>query len=214
MHSSKGAFSETVYIYGNAISATLAGGLAPSFLSLGLGLGYNELLTTALLLQSEIDLSKVRGESYELVSELNENFKAWLNDGVINEKFKNTYAQIVNLCAQYSNQEPQVIKTTLAELVRKGQWILHGPITHEVKTSHKISCFLFDAFSSKTSPELWTEEFITSFLKSTAAERAVLATYACTGTLKRGLQRNGFAVTIREGFAGKRESTFASRGMT
>ncbi len=214
MHSSKGAFSETVYIYGHAISTTLSHNLAPSFLSLGLGIGYNELLTTALLLKSEAELSKVSGESFELVPELIEIFKAWLLNQNISEEFQHTYDQIATLCGSHTNQEPKSIKATFAKLIADDQWTLRGPLSQETKMSQKVSCFLFDAFSSKTSPELWSEEFIDRFVKSAAAERAVLATYACTGSLKRALQKNQFTVLVRDGFAGKRESTFATRGIS
>ncbi len=214
MHSSKGAFSETVYIYGHAISVALQQGLTPSFVSVGLGLGYNELLTTALLLQSKSNLAEVRGESFELVPELNENFRAWLANQPVGTDFQNTYDQVCNLCAQYTNVEQLTIKMTLAKLIDDGRWTLSGPLTLETKVSKNVSCFLFDAFSSKTSPELWSEDFIDTFLKSATAESAVLATYACTGTLKRALQKNAFEITIRDGFAGKRESTFAVRGVS
>lgn len=214
MHSSKGAFAETVYIYGHAISTTLKHNLNPSFLSLGLGLGYNELLTTALLLQNKSDLSKVRGESFELVPELNENFNAWLTNRNVSNEFQKTYDQILSLCAEHTKQEQALIKAALANLVAQRSWSLNGPLTSETQTSYQLSCFLFDAFSSKTSPELWSEVFINNFLATTAAKSAVLATYACTGTLKRALQKNDFTVTIRNGFAGKRESTFATRGIS
>lgn len=214
MHSSKGAFSETVYIYGHAISTTIKEGLRPSFLSVGLGLGYNELLTTALLLQNRSDLSQVHGESFELITELNDNFNSWLVDQKISSSFQAAYDQICSLCAQQTSQEQQLIKSSLATLVKNGQWKLRGPLTNKTPLSTKISCFLFDAFSSKTSPELWDEEFISSFLNSAAADCAVLATYACTGSLKRALVKNSFELEIRPGFAGKRESTFAHRGVS
>lgn len=212
MHSSKGAFAETVYIYGHAVSTALQHGLSPSFVSVGLGLGYNELLTTALLLKSKTNLMDVSGESFEIVPVLNENFTAWLADKAVSDEFAKTYDQICTLCAQHTGLERGEIKETLANLVDEGRWSLRGPLTPETKVSKKVSCLLFDAFSSKTSPELWGEDFIESFLKSAAAKKAVLATYACTGTLKRALVKNSFEITIRVGFAGKRESTFATRG--
>jgi tRNA U34 5-methylaminomethyl-2-thiouridine-forming methyltransferase MnmC len=75
-----------------------------------------------------------------------------------------------------------------------------------------ISLFFFDAFSGKSTPELWTPEFLALFLQRVAQEKAVFATYACTGTLKRTLQTAGFVVEKRPGFQGKRDSTTAVLG--
>ena len=48
MHSLRGAFSETDYIYGEALRAALTRGWPLNVLSMGLGLGYVELLSAAL----------------------------------------------------------------------------------------------------------------------------------------------------------------------
>lgn len=212
MHSSKGAFSETVYIYGHAIETTIMHGFPLSFLSLGLGLGYNELLTTSLLLKHGCDFTKVHGQSFELVTELNENFKAWLSCDEVDLKFQKTYDSICELCSKHTDQDFHKIKSALQSLVANKQWVLSDALNSESVPLQKISCFLFDAFSSKTSPELWSEDFLNSFLETTSHDQALLATYACTGTLKRSLIKNNFKVEIRPGFAGKRESTFAIRG--
>ncbi len=211
MHSTKGAFSETVYIYGHAVTAALASGFSPTFLSLGLGLGYNELLTTSLLLKYKVDLSKVRGESFEIVDELTDNFRTWLQDRQLSPNFQKTYDQICSLCAKHSGLEQNSIKSALRTVVENKNWNLNGALTAQTNLPKKISCFLFDAFSSKTSPELWNEDFISSFLNICSADQALLSTYAATGTLKRALLKNGFEVQVRPGFAGKRESTFAIR---
>jgi hypothetical protein len=211
MHSSKGAFAETVYIYGHAVTTAVGKGFSPTFLSLGLGLGYNELLTTSLLLKNSVDFSKVRGESFELVDELTENFKAWLTNRELNKDFQKAYDQICSLCSEHSGQEQTSIKSALRKLVENENWKLQGALTAQTNLPQKISCFLFDAFSSKTSPELWSEDFLSSFLNTCAAPQTILATYAATGTLKRALLKNGFEVQVRPGFAGKRESTFAIR---
>ncbi|MNL45541.1 bifunctional tRNA (mnm(5)s(2)U34)-methyltransferase/FAD-dependent cmnm(5)s(2)U34 oxidoreductase [compost metagenome] len=73
------------------------------------------------------------------------------------------------------------------------------------------SGILYDAFSSKTTPHLWEEEFLKSFFQCAAAD-AMVSTYACKATLKRALKDSGFEVIVREGFLGKRNSTLALRG--
>lgn len=212
MHNSKGAFAETVYIYGHAICYALQNLPTPSFLSLGLGLGYNEMLTTALLLKTKTPLEQVYGESFEAVAELNQNFLKWLNNDSIDTNFKAAYDQICSLCASHSDQDTEKIKSTLKNLIEGKQWLLRRALEPSTIFDQRFSCFLFDAFSSKTSPDLWQEDFLTDFFDRTANDEAVLATYAFTGTLKRSLQKRNFEVESRPGFGGKRESTFAIRG--
>ena len=212
MHNSKGAFSETVYIYGTAIEFAITRGFSMKFISLGLGLGYNELLCTSLLLKHSVPLAEVYGQSYEAVSELNHTFSKWLRSETIAPDFQSAYDMIVNLCAVETQQESSLIKFTLSQLVANRNWKLGRALDAETTFDQKFSCYMFDAFSSKTSPELWEENFLTSFFQSTAADQAVISTYASTGALKRSLTKNNFKVEIKTGFSGKRESTFAVKG--
>lgn len=211
MHNSKGAFSETVYIYGHALQAVIEKGVDLKVLSLGLGLGYNELLMTALALKAKIPLERIYGETFEAVPELNDNFLKWLANESIDQKFKQAYEKICGLCANETNVSPEKIKSTLLSLRDMGRWIFRDALTANTIFTKRFSCFLFDAFSSKTSPELWNENFLIEFFNQAADDEAVLSTYAFTGTLKRALQKTGFEVENRQGFAGKRESTFAVR---
>jgi tRNA U34 5-methylaminomethyl-2-thiouridine-forming methyltransferase MnmC len=75
----------------------------------------------------------------------------------------------------------------------------------------RFNCIAFDAFSSKSTPELWTRDFLDHFLASACDDSCVLSTYACTGNLKRALIDAGFELRIREGYASKRDSTLAVR---
>jgi hypothetical protein len=218
MHSHRGAFSETAYIYGSAVETTLRNGLAPRFFSLGLGLGYNELLTTALVLKYSKpefgrDLFGVYGESFEAVPELNSLFAAWVSGTDVRADFQAAYDFILQACAQHTGLEAPEIREQLASWIKNGQWLLRSALTHQSEFSSQFSCFLFDAFSSKTSPELWDEPFLDRLFATLPGPQAVLSTYACTGALKRTLRANGFTLDIREGFASKRDSTFALKGV-
>ena len=73
MHSLQGALSETLYIYGPVIELALEQP-EPRLLSVGLGLGYNELLTMALSLRAEKTFSLVSLESEEW---LRDEFVSW-----------------------------------------------------------------------------------------------------------------------------------------
>lgn len=211
MHNARGAFAETVYIYGKAIEHTVTNGLKPSFFSLGLGLGYNEILTTALCLSHRVSPNEIYGESFEAVPELTENFTNWLVEKSVDSRFQTAYDKILSLCAEQTHQDAALIKKTLRQLLSGQKWLLREALSAQTKFEKKFSCYLFDAFSSKTSPELWQEGLITQLLQTTSENKSVLSTYACTGTLKRSLLKNNFEVNIREGFAGKRQSTFAIR---
>jgi len=223
MHSLRGAFNETVYIYGtaleNARQALSAKGLneSPRTLSLGLGLGYVELLASAYAIKRG---QTPRGESFELVDELNASFLAWLN-GTENSPLVpfRVYDEIAEKTATHANERFPELKTITAEDVRRalaqaasdGEWLLRPALTRETKFENKFECVAFDAFSSKSTPELWSRDFLDPFLQDACGTPCVLSTYACTGHLKRALTEGGFKLEIREGYASKRDCTLASR---
>lgn len=221
MHSLKGAFSETVYIYGTAIETALIRGFPPRVLSLGLGLGYVEILSAGMFLRelkqtnSESALGLLRnlgGESFELLPELRTWFNNWLTGAdSVPDNFTVTYDQILARTAQHLDLPSAEIKALLKDLMTSGQWLIREALDPATTFQKKFGCICFDAFSSKTSPELWTEPFLMEFLAKTCEPQAVLSTYACTGALKRALKGSGFELSIREGFSSKRDSTFAVR---
>jgi hypothetical protein len=221
MHSLKGAFSETVYIYGSAIEKCLDEGFTPRILSLGLGMGYVEVLAAALILKKAEALNEgerksllasAGGESFELLAPLRDWFTNWLlGRGEVPAEFRAAYEAMLERTAQHVGLEPANIQAYLAELVREGRWRIREALAADTVLGESFGCICFDAFSSKTSPELWTEDFLKEFFTKACAPQCVLSTYACTGALKRALKASGFEVTIREGFSSKRDSTFAVR---
>jgi hypothetical protein len=235
MHSLKGAFSETVYIYGAAIHRCLAGlgprssvpgaqssvlgfgGGGPRFFSLGLGLGYVEILAAALILKAEPEFPGVShiagGESFEIVPELREWFVAWVSGALVRPDFQSAYDDILRRTAVQTELSEIKIRAQMHEMIQSGRWKIRPALDATTEFNERFHCICFDAFSSKTSPDLWSEEFLTAFFQKVAAESCVLATYACTGALKRTLRAAGFDLTIREGFSSKRDSTFAVRGL-
>lgn len=211
MHSLRGAFGETVYIYGEAYSLALELAPNPRVLSLGLGLGFVELVSAA---QSLKKSSKLCGESFEFDELLTENFRAWLNGKYDEMKFpelRTAYDDALTRSAAWADTSTDKVKMCLANAIQCGDWTLSGPLTSDTRFSERFDCVAFDAFSSKSTPDLWTRDFLDFFLKDACAENCVLSTYACTGHLKRALVDAGFALQIREGFASKRDSTLAIR---
>jgi hypothetical protein len=213
MHSLRGAFSETVYIYGDAnlwarqhISSSEI-----KVFSLGLGLGYVEILSAAYALAAQ---SPISGVSFEADAELTHAFQAWLlansKPGVVPFEI---YEDILQRAAQQASVEPVRLRQELASALLSKAWILNGALTPDSSFVEARACHViaFDAFSRKTTPELWTREFLDRFLSEVTASKCVLSTYACTGDLKRALLHAGFNLQIRPGFAAKRDSTFATR---
>ena len=218
MHSMRGAFSETVYIYGTALDRALsAAGVSvtddssrefPRTLSLGLGLGYVEILATAYALKAGVS---VTGESFELVDDLTESFRAWLLGQPEVLVPHTVYDEIATRTSNLTGVSVTAIRDALARAVERGDWKLRPAMTLQTQFTDKFQCVAFDAFSSKSTPELWSREFLDSFLSTACDKPCVLSTYACTGHLKRALVDAGFKLEIREGYASKRDSTLASR---
>lgn len=206
MHSLEGAFSETQYIYQPTVELAFNHCPSPAFLSLGLGLGYNEVLIACESLVQKKQPAFVR--SFELVPELRNYFTAWIQRD--SSPLNPVYDQIANLYAhKYQLSETEILEQ-LKNFLAKGILSIEGPINLQTDLS-LTNGILFDAFCAKTSPELWTAEFLHNFFKRTAGSPCYMSTYACTGELRRSLTAAGFTVEKRKGFASKRDSTTAKK---
>jgi hypothetical protein len=222
MHSLRGAFLETVYIYGKAydtaielldqsINSSVEANRDPRVFSLGLGLGYVELLSSALSIRHG---RKLCGASFEAVNELNSSFLHWLGLNGAASVPTHVYDGILERTSIETGVDAARIKLEIREAIQAGSWIIEGPLTAQLDSASLDSpfhCIAFDAFSGKSTPELWTREFLDAFLAKACAPICALSTYACTGHLKRALVASGFELTIREGYASKRDSTLATR---
>lgn len=199
MHHRGGALSETQKIYAEVIADVLDRG-GRSFLSLGLGLGYAELF-----ILKECQRRQVRDVqilTYEADDFLKNQLLRFLH-GERNE-IHQRIIEMMDLKAQDL--------AVLLDLYQSGNWQILGALNRSSFVDFKAEAILYDAFSAKTSPELWQEIFLTDFIKNFASQDCFFSTYACTGSLKRSLKAENFIVTVREGFHGKRNSTLAVRG--
>jgi hypothetical protein len=212
MHHSGGACAETNLIYGEPIKETLAQVQAPHFMIVGLGLGYIEMVIAreALLAGlSPADLPMIT--SFESVPELRQFFMQWLRgSSELHPEVTATYDQVVQSVLNETSLDAPQIKNFLLSYFTKDSDI-QGALSAERVFQEKYHCILYDAFSSKTTPTLWEEEFLNSFLKNVPASICSFSTYACRASLKRALKEQGFEVIIREGFQGKRNSTLAKK---
>lgn len=225
MHSMRGALGETIYIYGTTFdrmhSAHCASTQqAPQILSLGLGLGFVELVAAAVAIKFDAPLC---GESFEADSRLLVSFENWVNGGaeIAGHVPYFVYEKTLEMTALAYGLDPNAILAKLRQGLSAGTWRLSGPLlasTFSDQTGddgaakqRRFNAVAFDAFSSKSTPELWTREFLDPFLSLACSPDCILSTYACTGHLKRALVDAGFTLEIREGFASKRDSTLAWR---
>jgi tRNA U34 5-methylaminomethyl-2-thiouridine-forming methyltransferase MnmC len=206
MHSLDGAFTETQYIYQPTVEKAFLSMEKPSFLSLGLGLGYNEILIACEALKNQTLPSLIL--SYESVVELRQCFRDWLQGH--HTPLNQIYEEILQFYSEKYQLPLLEIKKGLTDLLESKNLILAGAIEKETLPP-PCNAILFDAFSSKTSPQLWSEDFLNHFFKNAAAEKCFVSTYACTGDLRRALKINGFTLEIKKGFGLKRESTSATK---
>lgn len=207
MHSWEGAFSETLYVYGEVLQALADRKRPLRVFSLGLGLGYNELMTAGFVLSKQVPFES--GVSTELDPWLIQQFQKWL-EGQASELCE-PYSQVCDLFAKHYGVTSVELRQRLAGWVANGSWTLAGGYHENFDLSHLLpNAVFYDAFSEKVSPELWTE----GILKQTVAamdKLSVFGTYASKGRLKRILKESGFQLMDRPGYGGKKESTLAIR---
>lgn len=205
MHADEGAFTERQYLYQPLVKRAFEAVPEPVFLSLGLGLGYNEMLIAFEALERGSAPAMIA--SYESVGFLKDGFHAWLRDEPVT--LSPVYDQIEAFYALRYGQAAGTVKLFLLDLIRKDRFRMLGPVEEEESfPSHAI---LFDAFSPKTCPQLWTPEFLDVFFDKAAATPCFFSTHACNGKLKKALKKNGFSLTIQDGFGRKWESLSAER---
>lgn len=205
MHHTGGAFTETLYIYGLALEKGFEKISIPSVLSVGLGLGYVETLAAAHALKKGCKNWEL--DSYEIVPGLREAYKNFYQDQLSHP----VYEEILQLTSQALNLKASDLKAEVARALQENRLRLHGNMLEEKMIPAKYHIICYDAFSSKTNPDLWSEDYLVELFKSAHKEFCVLSTYACMGNLKRALKRSGFQMEIRTGFQGKRNCTWAVR---
>lgn len=209
MHHSGGALEETLMIYGQPLTEVFASVEKPRVFSLGLGLGYCELVTAAAALKA--------GKSYEMVTmELVEGLKTaflgWLHGDFRGTAIGQDLDVVAGSVAAATGTDGDALKDSLRSALKDGRWILLGALTPTDLPPGRYHALLYDIFSAKTAPDLWTEEFLLKFLDTCSETDTLFSTFACTGNLKRALRAKGYEVVQRDGFKGKRHSTLGRRG--
>ena len=218
MHNSKGAYAESLYIYGDVLAQALEY-IKPQepFIigSLGLGLAYNEIISIARLANKNVHQYKII--SFEKDSYLTEQFLRWLNNDHLTDLSRKPteltphYQWILEQTAKDHQIAPQNLKQKIQNAIEQQQWQIRGEFPQQLEPQDQFHLFYYDAFSNKMSPELWTEDTLKNFIKNYTAPSCMISTYAATGALKRALKENQFQLQQRPGFGGKRESILGIR---
>ncbi len=204
MHHSAGAASETVYIYGAALS--LARDLFKTdqirHMVIGLGLGYIEIL---IALMTHFQFQTI--DSFEVEEKLVTQFKNWIfkEESLIHD-------QVIAKLSKFSNvrYEKNFFISQFQEKINSNIFKIHQQINMN-SVDKKFQIIHYDAFSSTTDQTLWSEEWLSRFINKYCDQHCVFVTYAKTGILNRVLKKAGFKMIKKAGFAGKRESTLAYR---
>lgn len=209
MHHSAGAFSESEFIYGKAIDLALSNHNSPAFLVVGLGLAYIEMLIAVKCIKNNISPDKIKILSFESNSDIRETFLSWLwqETDKANEMTTPYNEALKSILTVYSGIEVRDVKQFLQKYFPENLKHMFTLETVEL-IKEKYHAILYDAYSSKTTPELWGEDFLNYTLMQTSDPKfCIFASYAAKGTLIRALKFQQFTKISDQGFSGKRNSS-------
>ncbi|WP_338636954.1 MnmC family methyltransferase [Spirobacillus cienkowskii] len=210
MHSTAGAFSETIYVYLPVVKAVIERDLPLHFLSIGLGLGYIEVMIIAYCLSQQKQVASV--ESFEAVSFLGHYFINYFLEKYVPQKFVYCYNDIIQRNSVYFGVNQETLKSNIKDLILKKKININSKFTENSAVQNPAHGIFFDAFSQISSPELWTQSLFNNiFSKNCSAFDCIFATYASKGILKTQLKNQGFVIHKKQGFFKKRECIFAER---
>lgn len=202
MHHTGGALSETCLIYGQAFQYGFEKNKNPAIVSLGLGLGYVEVLACAYSLLHNSSAFEIY--SYESVPGLRKLFE----DFYLNEERSEAYQWILNETAKTYQLRPEQLRLQVKTALKENRLKLLGNFLDETENLKSFDVFCYDAYSKKTSPELWDEVLMTKVF-SLGSIDSCISSYASNGVLKKALSQAGYQFEVLEGFQGKRNRTWA-----
>lgn len=222
MHSSKGAWSETLFVYEPALRESLGrikNDETWCVASIGLGLGYNELICAALALKANLPSRQLKLISFESQMALRNAFVEVFgrhHSKNLPQALLNAYERATSFICDFVGIPTTNFRTYVSELLTLNSLELQGAFddasiftgTH-VNNLH--GCVLFDAFSPESSPDLWTPDILMHLVDSLCGKNCIFASYASRTVLKKILRERGFTLEKFPGFAGKRERTYARR---
>ncbi len=227
MHHSKGALTETEYIYLKPFQEFLSQSTctASTIAIVGLGLGYIDLFFLNELLKiTSLNVKKnYHILSFEKNKDLIQKFTEWMYrsphvviksdiyDSIliqINKNYSSSGADLERMKKLFQVNQNSNIQWQMADELNQNFNLQNL----NLQNTTPFQFVAYDAFSQMTDHPLWTENFLDFFLSQMCDQNCVFTTYACTGVLKRTLQKNHFKFIRRNGFFGKRDATLAVRG--
>lgn len=211
MHHSVGAAAETLFIYGKPAHETLKAQKQGDFLVVGLGMGYIEATLAREGLLLNVPPENISIVSYESVLELKTCFLSWLYE---------TDEISANMSAVYDQMVLSLVRDTVLTLEQVKGYLrslkmfkILGEILPDYKSDMLFDGIFYDAFSAKTTPFLWEEEFLINFFKTSTKPKSFISTYSYRAELRKALKACGFDVVPRDALAGKRKSTLGLRNV-
>lgn len=210
MHHSGGALAETRYIYEEVLLRAKTHIQRPKALVVGLGMGYIEAFILQHYFYDPLWNHSGHIHSYESSEFLRDVFLASYG---IKTLAPSPCIDTTNEVRGLVQSDMESISIYFQKLQTEKRLILSAELNTDSLPQEKCNMIFYDAYSSGASPELWSEEFLKSFLDQACEDTCFFSTYACTSVLKRSLTDQGFQVEVRPGFVGKRDCTFAIRGL-
>lgn len=128
--------------------------------------------------------------------------------------WENIYSSMLQQISRHFKINETLLKTTLKELHEQKLWVIKEALPKIEKKTHPnnrtFNCILYDIYSSKTNPELWSYDYLAYFLKYFMDKKnCIFRSYASQFQLKKALKEQGFKLIKSTGFDYKRESTKA-----
>ncbi len=229
MHHSGGALAESLFVYGEIVRAALNFNLQPKILSVGLGLGYNEAIAVAEILtfeqkrfeflekllipkRPEHVFPQVKLLSFEIDETIRTCYVNWLLNKTPDTFWAPLFQEVLILVSKKYGMSDGHLKREIAKLYRDEKFKIAGSVLDfQSATNDRFSILLYDAFSTKATPEVWSEDFLKTFLSNTSEQFCFFSSYAALNGLNRALESTGYLIDIHRGFKNKRNATWAYR---
>ncbi len=211
MHSQDGAYQETQYVYGKAIDWIFDRVSEPSFLVVGLGLGYIEYAILARAIQRN-NLNIII-HSFEADQKLTKNFLNWILGDIdsLSDSFVKAYKTMENFYINQFNLTSYDFKKGFLFLLKNKRLLIDAELSMTTSLKSEYHGIFYDVYSASTNALLWEPSFLRQILLNASYSNAVFATYSSRGSLKKVLKESKFECFFRKGFSRKKESTFAVR---
>jgi tRNA U34 5-methylaminomethyl-2-thiouridine-forming methyltransferase MnmC len=192
-HSSKGALSESIYVFIEKGLKEKSRSSSLTILEIGFGTGLNAFLTYIEAVENNQKIHYHTLEPFPLPSTIIErlNYPELVKEGKFKKEFYILHSTDMDISVSVHD---------CFELTK------HQIKLEDFTSDIKADIVYFDAFAPSKQPELWSLENLEK-IKSLMSKDGILVTYCAQGQFKRNLAALGFEVETLEGPPGKKEMT-------